>query len=67
VDELLVYVAPKLLGDGLGLAALGPPASLEDAPAWRFTEVGRVGEDLRLLARPAAGNAWLAAVLASPA
>jgi diaminohydroxyphosphoribosylaminopyrimidine deaminase/5-amino-6-(5-phosphoribosylamino)uracil reductase len=66
VDELLVYLAPKLLGEGLGLAALGPLASLDDASAWRFTGVEQIGPDLRLLARPAAPAPWLDALHASP-
>jgi diaminohydroxyphosphoribosylaminopyrimidine deaminase/5-amino-6-(5-phosphoribosylamino)uracil reductase len=53
VDELLVYVAPRLLGSGRGLAALAPIARLEDAPGFAFTSVERVGTDLRLLLRPA--------------
>jgi diaminohydroxyphosphoribosylaminopyrimidine deaminase/5-amino-6-(5-phosphoribosylamino)uracil reductase len=54
VDELLVYVAPRLLGDGRGLAALAPLDRLDDALAFSFTSVDRVGADLRLLLRPAA-------------
>ena len=53
VDEWLVYVAPKLLGDGRGLAALGALATLDDAVALRFVGVQAIGGDLRLLARPA--------------
>ena len=54
VDELLVYVAPKLLGGGRGLAALAPLARLDDAPGFTFVDVARVGDDLRLLLRPSA-------------
>ena len=54
VDEWLVYVAPKLLGDGRGLAALGTLASLDDALRLRFHDVALVGDDLRLLLRPGA-------------
>jgi diaminohydroxyphosphoribosylaminopyrimidine deaminase / 5-amino-6-(5-phosphoribosylamino)uracil reductase len=52
VDELLLYVAPRLLGDGRGLAALGPLASLADSLDFEFVEVERVGADLRLRLRP---------------
>jgi len=52
VDELLVYVAPKLLGEGAGLAALVPPATLDDVAPWRFVDVTPVGDDLRLRLRP---------------
>jgi diaminohydroxyphosphoribosylaminopyrimidine deaminase/5-amino-6-(5-phosphoribosylamino)uracil reductase len=51
VDELLVYLAPTLLGQGREMAAFGPLAQLDDAVRWRFTAVDRVGEDLRLMAR----------------
>ena len=53
VDELLVYVAPRLLGSGRALAALGPIAGLEQALGFSFSAVERVGDDLRLLLRPA--------------
>lgn len=52
VDEFLLYVAPKLLGSGLGLAAFGPLQNLEQAPQLRFVEVTSVGPDLRIVARP---------------
>ena len=52
VDELLVYVAPSLIGAGRGLAALGPIARLDDKLAFAFTHVDRVGDDLRLRLRP---------------
>ena len=52
VDELLVYVAPKLLGLGREMAAFGPLQSLAEALPFEFTEVERIGADLRILARP---------------
>ena len=52
VDEWLVYMAPKLLGSGRGLATLGPLQTLADAVALRFHAVDRCGDDLRLLLRP---------------
>jgi len=52
VDELLLYLAPKLLGPGAGLAHLGPLESLAQALPFEFTEVTLVGPDLRLRARP---------------
>jgi len=54
VDELLVYVAPRLIGEGRGLAALATIARLDDALGFAFTSIERVGADLRLLLRPAA-------------
>jgi diaminohydroxyphosphoribosylaminopyrimidine deaminase / 5-amino-6-(5-phosphoribosylamino)uracil reductase len=53
VDEYLVYIAPKLLGAGRELAAIGPFDRLEDGPALRLVDVERIGEDLRIIARPA--------------
>ena len=53
VDEFLVYMAPKLFGIGRELAAFGPLERLQDALALRFVSVTPVGEDLRLIARPA--------------
>jgi diaminohydroxyphosphoribosylaminopyrimidine deaminase/5-amino-6-(5-phosphoribosylamino)uracil reductase len=52
VDELLVYVAPRLLGPGRGIAAIGPLASLADSLDFEFVDVERVGADLRLRLRP---------------
>lgn len=52
VDELLVYQAPTLLGLGQGLASFGPLENLADALALRFVSVDRLGDDLRLIARP---------------
>jgi len=51
VDELLVYLAPKLLGQGLGMANLGPLTDLAQAVALQFMSTEPVGPDLRLLAR----------------
>lgn len=53
VDELLVYQAPKLIGAGRGIAELGPLGSLAEALEFEFTQIDRIGADLRLLARPA--------------
>ncbi|MBE7941974.1 MULTISPECIES: bifunctional diaminohydroxyphosphoribosylaminopyrimidine deaminase/5-amino-6-(5-phosphoribosylamino)uracil reductase RibD [Ramlibacter] len=50
-DELLCYLAPKLLGQGREMAAFGPLPGLEAAPALDFQAVDRVGPDLRLVAR----------------
>ena len=51
VDELLVYLAPLLLGAGRGLAALGPYQTLGQAQRFVWHQVERVGEDLRVLLR----------------
>jgi diaminohydroxyphosphoribosylaminopyrimidine deaminase/5-amino-6-(5-phosphoribosylamino)uracil reductase len=52
VDEFLVYLAPKLLGLGQGMANFGPLATLGDAIDLNFQSVEKVGADLRVLARP---------------
>jgi diaminohydroxyphosphoribosylaminopyrimidine deaminase/5-amino-6-(5-phosphoribosylamino)uracil reductase len=52
VDEFLVYLAPKLLGQGREMAAFGPLDSLDEAPQLLWREITPVGEDLRLIARP---------------
>jgi diaminohydroxyphosphoribosylaminopyrimidine deaminase/5-amino-6-(5-phosphoribosylamino)uracil reductase len=51
VDELLVYLAPSLIGDARGMFGLGPLASLDHRQLLKFHEVKQVGEDLRILAR----------------
>ncbi|MEW6695389.1 MAG: bifunctional diaminohydroxyphosphoribosylaminopyrimidine deaminase/5-amino-6-(5-phosphoribosylamino)uracil reductase RibD [Pseudomonadota bacterium] len=51
VDELLLYLAPRLLGAGVGLADLGPLTRLEDGWPLTFASVQAVGPDLRVLAR----------------
>ena len=51
VDELLLYLAPSLLGDGRAMADLGALASLSQAHALAFDSFERVGPDLRIVAR----------------
>jgi diaminohydroxyphosphoribosylaminopyrimidine deaminase/5-amino-6-(5-phosphoribosylamino)uracil reductase len=51
VDELLLYQAPLLLGEGAPVAALGALTALNDGLRLEWREVQRVGDDLRLLAR----------------
>lgn len=51
VDELLIYLAPKLLGDGAGLFALPELRSVDQAKKVVFHEVLQIGETLRILAR----------------
>ena len=53
IDEWLLYLAPKLIGSGRPLAAFGPLERLSLAPTLEFISVERVGEDLRIVARPA--------------
>ena len=51
VDELLVYLAPSLVGPGQGMFALPPLAHLADKVPLHFHGVAQVGPDLRILAR----------------
>ncbi len=48
VDELLLYLAPCLLGPAQGLARLPVLEHLSDRLAFRFYDVEQVGPDLRL-------------------
>ncbi|WP_075180451.1 bifunctional diaminohydroxyphosphoribosylaminopyrimidine deaminase/5-amino-6-(5-phosphoribosylamino)uracil reductase RibD [Pantoea sp. 1.19] len=53
VDELLIYMAPTLLGDAArGLCHLPGLTRLADAPRLRFTDVRQVGPDVRLTLTP---------------
>ncbi|NCN96849.1 MAG: bifunctional diaminohydroxyphosphoribosylaminopyrimidine deaminase/5-amino-6-(5-phosphoribosylamino)uracil reductase RibD [Rhodoferax sp.] len=51
VDEFLVYLAPKLIGQGRDMASFGPLTDLSQAVPLAFTSVEMVGPDLRVLAR----------------
>jgi len=51
VDEFLVYLAPKMLGEGRGMAHFGPLQGLDHAVALEFGSVAPVGPDLRIVAR----------------
>jgi diaminohydroxyphosphoribosylaminopyrimidine deaminase/5-amino-6-(5-phosphoribosylamino)uracil reductase len=57
VDELLIYIAPCLLGaESAGMFDLEPPASLASRKRLAFQSVERVGDDLRMLARFASAD-----------
>jgi diaminohydroxyphosphoribosylaminopyrimidine deaminase/5-amino-6-(5-phosphoribosylamino)uracil reductase len=62
VDELLVYLAPKLIGSGLDIAsqihAGGPLVSLAGALPLAFRSVDMIGPDLRIVARVAGRDAF---------
>jgi diaminohydroxyphosphoribosylaminopyrimidine deaminase/5-amino-6-(5-phosphoribosylamino)uracil reductase len=54
VDELIVYLAPMLLGHtARPLAVLSEMTQLNQAQHWQWQDVTRVGDDLRLTLRPA--------------
>lgn len=50
VDELVIYSAPSLLGDGRPSAQLGPLTSLDQRIALRVIEQRRIGGDSRIIA-----------------
>lgn len=51
VDELLVYLAPTILGDARGMFDLPGLDNLQDKFSLKFHQIKQVGEDLRILAR----------------
>ncbi|WP_342067327.1 bifunctional diaminohydroxyphosphoribosylaminopyrimidine deaminase/5-amino-6-(5-phosphoribosylamino)uracil reductase RibD [Achromobacter kerstersii] len=53
VDELLLYLAPVLLGDAAGMVRLPMLEHLDAARRYEFIDTARVGADLRLRARVA--------------
>ncbi len=58
VDEFLVYLNPSFLGDSAqGMVDLPAVAALDARPRLKLVSTERVGEDLRLLLRPAAFSA----------
>lgn len=48
VDELLIYMAPKLLGDAVGMANLPSLSTLDDVKSWDLIDHALVGNDLRI-------------------
>ena len=48
VDELLLYYAPFLMGDGIGMANVSPLSSLESKQEWQAIDHSLFGPDLRL-------------------
>jgi diaminohydroxyphosphoribosylaminopyrimidine deaminase/5-amino-6-(5-phosphoribosylamino)uracil reductase len=60
-DELLLYMAPTLLGDGPGIATLPLPTSLAAAHRLQWIDCARLGADIRLRLRKEASDpsAWV--------
>ena len=53
IDEVVLYTAPVLLGDGAaGLFRLAPLEDMRQRPTFRVLEAGRVGPDVRLILTP---------------
>lgn len=59
VDECLLYLAPRLLGTGRGLASFGPLGRLNEGVSLGYQSVERVGSDLRIVARVTGRDAFL--------
>lgn len=51
VDEFVVYLAPKLIGLGSGIASFGPITELSKAVQLAFCSTEMLGPDLRIVAR----------------
>ena len=51
VDELVIYIAPHLLGaDSYGMFCIEPLASLEHRIRVTYEDISRIGEDIRIIA-----------------
>ena len=58
VDEFVVYLAPKLIGQGRGMAQFGPLPSLTWATPLEFKSTDIIGPDLRIVARVCGSDAF---------
>ena len=58
VDEFLVYLAPKLIGQGADIAQFGPLEDLAQAVPLTFVSTEKLGPDLRIVARLAGADAF---------
>jgi diaminohydroxyphosphoribosylaminopyrimidine deaminase/5-amino-6-(5-phosphoribosylamino)uracil reductase len=50
VDEFVVYLAPKWIGQGAGMASFGPITALSQAVELDFRSTEQLGPDLRIVA-----------------
>ena len=60
VDEMLVYLAPCVLGEGLAMAHFGPLTQLNQGLSLDFKSVEKIGPDVRILARVKGRDNFLA-------
>lgn len=51
VDEIVCFVAPALMGEGMPFARLGPFEKMDDVQRWKFAGLERVGDDIELVLR----------------
>lgn len=57
IDELVLYMAPKLFGtSGHGLFELTRFSQVTEAPEFTFTDVRQIGADIRIIAKPLGGR-----------
>ncbi|HBN74211.1 MAG TPA: bifunctional diaminohydroxyphosphoribosylaminopyrimidine deaminase/5-amino-6-(5-phosphoribosylamino)uracil reductase RibD [Sutterella sp.] len=49
VDELLVYMAPALIGPGMPFANMDTKTRMDQVDRWRFVSVTPIGDDVRLI------------------
>lgn len=56
VDELIWYIAPKLLGTGASIANIGTLDSLSLAPEFQFISTEMIGDDICIIARNNTSN-----------
>ena len=66
VDEMLVYLAPCMLGEGLAMAHFGPLTKLDQGLSLDFKSVEKIGPDVRILARVKGRDNFLAMPTAEP-
>lgn len=53
VDELILYIAPKILGnDARGLFELSPLSALSEAPEFTIDSLQQIGSDIRVCLKP---------------
>lgn len=56
VDELVVYMAPKLMGDqAVGMFHLKNITHMDNVPVWEYNSVQQVGTDVRMVLTKTAG------------
>ncbi len=56
VDEVVAYIAPKVLGEGLAVLGSLGVGTIADAATMELLDVRRLGDDVRLVLRPKTGR-----------
>ena len=51
IDEIVCYLAPAVMGEGMPFARLGPFSRMSDVLRWRFVTIEKVGDDLEIVLR----------------